>query len=177
MALAIITYPKLKDNEEYWDCVSLRLHGGYWTLVDIDDYEYLTRYTWGVKINGSKVYVKSYHKAIKHKLMHRLIMKAPSHLHVDHKYHDSLDNRKSNLRLCTLAQNCMNSAKRISKYSKYKGVGLVSRKNGIKWVVKIKEKGKTIHVGTYETEIEAALGYNLAAFRLYGEFANPNVIG
>jgi len=56
--------------------------------------------------------------------MHREILNAPPALVVDHINHNGLDNRKKNLRLCTVAQNSMNQrpSRRKNKSSKYKGV-------------------------------------------------------
>ena len=55
-------------------------------------------------------------------LMHRRILNAPDGVQVDHINHNTLDNRRSNLRLCSLAQNQMNRKRASNNTSGYKGV-------------------------------------------------------
>jgi hypothetical protein len=56
--------------------------------------------------------------------------------------------------------------------SKYKGVCPTNRNRP--WQARIKVNGKTINLGTYKTEIEAAKAYDVAAKKYHGEFANLN---
>jgi hypothetical protein len=93
---------------------------------------------------------------------------------VDHINCNSMDNRKINLRGCTYAQNLMNRTKRINCSSKYKGV--YYRKDRQKFSAEIKVNFKKLALGCYNTQEEAALAYNLAAKRLFGEYAKLNNI-
>jgi hypothetical protein len=104
--------------------------------------------------------------------MHLEIMSAPDGMEVDHMNGNGLDNRRENLRLCTRAQNRMNSVKRIGKSSTFKGV--YWHKNCRKWRASLKLDGKEIHIGYFNTELEAAEAYDEKALELFGEFAKPN---
>jgi hypothetical protein len=61
---------------------------------------------------------------------------------------------------------------RTGMYSKYKGVTF--NKNRNKWTSSVFVNGKSIHVGTFTDEIEAAKAYDEAAKMYQGEFANLN---
>jgi hypothetical protein len=91
---------------------------------------------------------------------------------VDHINGNGLDNRKSNLRICTHQQNCENSRKRKKSFSKYKGV--YWSKNAKKWVAQITIDGKSKHLGYFELEEDAAAAYDKAAVKYFGEFACLN---
>lgn len=115
--------------------------------------------------------------------MHRMIMEKVhgdiSGYYVDHINHNSVDNRRENLRLCTMAENLRNSRKLDrSTSSRYKGVCyMISSKRKKRWIAYIEiEKGKRKYLGYFHTETEAALAYNQAASEYFGEFANLNDI-
>jgi hypothetical protein len=95
---------------------------------------------------------------------------------VDHKNGDGLDNRMSNLRLCTRAQNAQNSKKKKDTKSIYKGVTYNKRK-GIKspWKVQISSVELDIVIRKdFKTELEAAVFRDKMAKLLHGEFAILN---
>lgn len=106
--------------------------------------------------------------------MHRVIMNAPPHLQVDHINHDTLDNRKHNLRLVTPPQNRLNSCKQERSLSQFKGVTWNKRKK--KWVTQISFNRKRRFAGYFDNEIDAALAYNQKAQELFGEYALLNQI-
>ena len=99
-------------------------------------------------------------------------MEAPDHLFVDHIDHNGLNNRRSNLRLCTTAQNARNVFSYKGSTSKYKGVCWY--KEGRKWAAKIKLNNKAYHLGLFEDETEAAIAYDKKARELHGEFGCLN---
>lgn len=92
---------------------------------------------------------------------------------VDHINWDTKDDRIENLRAATRAQNLHNRRAHKDSKSQYLGVSL--RKNKY-WVVSVIFQGKSIYLGTFKTEIEAALTYNKWAVKHHGEFANLNII-
>jgi len=107
---------------------------------------------------------------------------------VDHKNHNGLDNRRENLRLASSSQNHANSRKARSSphgggvcTSKYKGVYRRAERLHLGWYVCIGSCGPDsavvtprTYLGRYPTEEEAAMVYDKAAIRLYGEFAYLN---
>jgi hypothetical protein len=102
--------------------------------------------------------------------LHRVILDNPNGV-VDHINGNGLDNRRSNLRVCTIAENCRNSAKyRSGKTSTYKGVS----KFGNKWRGTICLNNKQIYLGSFDDEMTAARAYDAAAVIHHGEFARLN---
>jgi hypothetical protein len=134
------------------------------TLVDDEDFELLNKYNWCQDSNG---YVVS-GRGKELLRMHRVIMNTPFGLVTDHIDGNKLNNQKSNLRICTCAQNGRN---RSSSYT-YKGVYVFRNK----FQSSIKLNKKAIHLGTFNTEIEAAIAYNKAAIIYHGEYAKLNII-
>jgi hypothetical protein len=105
--------------------------------------------------------------------IHREIMNAPDGLLVDHKNGDGLDNRRSNLRLATHSQNQCNKLKIKTKVtSQYVGVHFDKRRS--QWATSIRNNGKTIWLGRFDSEIDAAKAYDQAAKKHHGEFARLN---
>jgi len=102
--------------------------------------------------------------------LHRYLLGEPPE-EVDHCNRDGLDNRRENLRKATTQQNMMNSPSRRGS-SKFKGVSWWVRDRN--WRASIRSDYKTIHLGRFTTEEDAALAYDEAARRLHGEFARVN---
>jgi hypothetical protein len=156
---------------------TIPLTKGYFTKVDDDDYKKFAIYRWyadASRLSEIRA-VRSVNmggKKIKRIILSREIMNAPKELKVDHINHNTLDNRKCNLRVCTQEENCRNRTKMTNSKSKYKGVGWNTEMN--KWIAKIVSKGNRIHLGVFADEWEAALAYNEAAKKYYGEFAYLN---
>ncbi|MBN2130267.1 MAG: HNH endonuclease, partial [Sedimentisphaerales bacterium] len=105
--------------------------------------------------------------------MHREIMQPPPGMMVDHIDGNSLDNRRRNMRNCTNQQNMQNLAKSPRASGRFKGVYYDKRRRT--WYARICHNGKSIHLGTFGTEIEAARAYDKAAMELFGEFACLNL--
>ena len=105
--------------------------------------------------------------------MHRVIIGGDA-LEVDHIDGNCLNNTKSNLRSCTHAQNISNQ-KRPAGVSGFRGVYWKVHKK--RWRSSIRKDGKTISIGeAFKTKTDAALAYNSAALKLFGEFAHLNQI-
>lgn len=168
----LITHP-LPPN----GAARVSLSKGYSMLVDESDLPLLAGHSLRVSCTEPQ-YAVAY-RAKRQLFVHRLITDAPEGTQVDHRNHDGLDNRRSNLRVCTVRQNHGNFGKQIRKgdatpyTSRYKGVLL---RYGHRWHAKMTFEGKQIHLGSFDTEVEAALAYNAAALKYFGEFANLNVI-
>jgi hypothetical protein len=88
---------------------------------------------------------------------------------LDHKNRNGRDNRISNLRLATQAQNCWNRKTPSNNKSGVKGVSW--RGSDKRWRVEIAKNGKKIHLGMFKTFGEAVAVREAAEAALYGEFA------
>jgi hypothetical protein len=106
------------------------------------------------------------------RLLHHAVT-GNTHPQLDHVNHNGHDCRKVNLRPCTDAENRRNRRRPYSNLSsKYKGV--TKMPNG--WLARINVEGKTIRLGTFGFESDAAICFNYHAAHLYGEFAKLNRI-
>ena len=105
--------------------------------------------------------------------IHRIIMFAPDSLLVDHKNHDTLDNRESNLRLCTKSQNqCNHRQRRSSNTSGYTGVCFNKQRQ--RYGARIGFNHQYIHLGLFDTPEKAYAAYCEAAAQLHCEFSSAN---
>lgn len=131
------------------------------------------------RVKGETNYARGfYHKTSKDVLMHRFIMglEPGDKRQVDHINHNGLDNRRSNLRVCTPAQNKANTGvtngPKRQNISGFKGVS----RSGNQWQASIIHGGKTVYIGSFKDKVDAAEAYNRVARNLYGEFAFQNQI-
>jgi hypothetical protein len=153
------------------------LSQGKFAIVDPDDYFRLARYKWYAVKGGRTFYAvrsivtKEGKRYRSH--MHRVVLRVPDNMHVDHINCNGLDNRKANLRPATCAQNIRNRKKiRRNGCSKYKGLTWVKYKK--KWRVRITLNRTRIILGDFSDEIEAAKAYDRAAVKYHGQFAALN---
>ena len=150
----------------------IELSAGKRTRVDDSDYEWLSHWKWSYLPGGYAVRRDPTITPIKLVYMHRAIIGAKDGEIVDHANGQKLDNRRSNLRLATRSNNASNQKKRSSTKAKYKGV--IWRQNAQRWQGYIGTMGKWIHLGYFDSEIEAAKAYDEAARQMFGEFAKTN---
>ena len=95
------------SSENGEDFILIPLTQGQFAIVDAEDYEWLSRHKWCAAKSRDNFYAHRFGDGTIVN-MHREIMRAPKGVICDHKNHNGLDNRKSNLRLCTSAQNQYN---------------------------------------------------------------------
>lgn len=153
-------------------------------LIDEDDRHYLTDYPWTIKSNGY-IYALQHlgyangKRIRRHIYLHRFLLNAKEGQIVDHKNGNKLDNRRSNLRFVTAAQNTQNrgSEKFRGRHSNYKGVCRTSNTAKHQWRATITRDGIINHLGTFEKEIDAARAYNRAAAKFFGDYARLNKVG
>jgi hypothetical protein len=158
--------PKLPDPDG--PVKRIPLSGGQYALVDEADYDALSQYHWHLCGGG---YAARCEKG-KRVLMHRQIMQPAKGMFVDHIDSNRANNSRSNLRTCTPAENQRNQRKRRGSASVFKGVGYLK---GIdKCHAKLVFEGKTVWLGHFENEVQAARAYDRAAVQYFGEFANLN---
>lgn len=89
-------------------------------------------------------------------------------MHIDHINGVRHDNRFSNLRVASNAQNMHNIGKYENNTSGYKGVSW--HKAAQKWCAQIKVNGKRIYLGIYESAELAHKAYQDFALKVHGEF-------
>lgn len=149
-------------------------------LVDNEDYEYINQWKWKAdepgktgKFYASRTY--KLNKKNKYISMHRVILNLhDSKIFVDHIDRNGLNNQKYNLREATPLQNACNRTKSANLTSKFMGVNFKKDRN--KFRAGIKNQKKSIHLGYFENEIDAAKAYNEAAIKIHGSFASLNIL-
>lgn len=153
----------------------IQLTQGLYALVDGKDYEQLNKHNWYVNKIGNTYYAMKHTPAQNGKqgiiLMHRVILGLSKGVEADHRNGCGLDNRRVNLRPATRNQNQWNRRPQV-KTSKYKGVSW--NKGAKKWKAQIRFDSKKIHLGYFDSEIEAAKAYGRKAKEMFGEFARIN---
>lgn len=155
----------------------IQLSQGKVALIDDDDFERVNQFKWsfGVSKRDKTIYVKRRDWSKKEYIkLHRFILNAPKNKQVDHIDGNGLNNQKSNLRLCSQSENKRNSKIYSNNTSGYKGVTF-SRSNS-KWIARVMVNKKYVNFGSYKTKEEAAIAYNNAAIKHYGNFARINVL-
>ncbi len=146
---------------------------GQFAIVDAADYEELAQYNWFANGNGKLgFYAARRLPDGKQQFMHRALMDPPPGMVVDHIDGNRANNRRTNLRVCTTKQNVRNSRAVPGSSSRFKGVHF-DKQTG-KWVATICCDGKSIYLGSFNDETEAARAYDRKARQLFGEFARLN---
>lgn len=134
-------------------------------LIDLDDLSLASEYNWYL----NKGYGYTHDPVLKKTIsIHRLLMNPPDFLEVDHINHLPWDNRRSNLRISTTAQNQYNSKLRIDNTSGYKGVSYNKKRE--KWLVNIRVHKKKKYIGAFKTLEEAVKASQLAQLTYHGEY-------
>lgn len=163
---------------------TIPLTQGYVALVDDEDFERINQHKWYVLKAPRVLYAVrcSATEGGKRRtiFMHREILGLVPFdgISTDHRDHKGLNNRRYNIRKCTTQQNQRNCRKNRDRILGFKGVHVYCGRKGKRWWARISaQKGKLIHLGTFDTEIEAAKAYDKAATKLFGEFALLNFPG
>lgn len=144
-------------------------------LIDKDDYEKIKNHTIGIMSKGknggryARITVTINNKK-KRVLLHRYIMNVHKKRLpiIDHKNRNTLDNRKSNLRLCTYSENMRNHGKRKDNSSGY--IGVAWDKSRDKWKAYIQVNNKKISLGDFINKEDAVKAYLTASKKYHGEF-------
>ena len=150
-------------------------HGTHTVFFDDEDSSLINSFTWYVYKGYSTFYART--RIRRHGIpnntitMHRMILDVPMDKMVDHRDGNGLNNKRDNIRICTDAQNMCNKKVITKKYSNFLGVF----RSGDKWIAGCRSNS-ILHRRTYDTEKEAALGYNEMAIQFHGQFARLNII-
>ena len=146
---------------------------GKFALVDDEDFEFLNQWKWCVskKTHHGKVTYTACRSERRSEMiiptkkrrmifMHRVLVPCMNDQVIDHINHDSLDNRKKNLRCVTQQVNCSNRSTQSNNTSGLVGVNWHKRDKT--WRAFIGRSGTATykHIGSFKTAIEAALAYD-----------------
>jgi len=161
----------------------IRLTNNKYVLVDNEDYDYLNSLKWYAIRSGKNYYARRNVSKKENGIttrgyihMQYLIVDCPKGLLIDHKDRNTLNNQKSNLRICTKSQNNVNRA----AYGKSKYMGVHYRDNKYKdhinrsIVASIQVNRVLKYIGAFKTDEDAAMAYDKEALKLHGEFASLN---
>lgn len=154
---------------------TISLTQGFVALVDDADYERVSAFKWSASKTKSNVYgvrkIRTPEGRTTSQLLHRFVMGVTDpEIDVDHGDHDGLNCQRSNLRKCVGGENDGNRTKTHGS-SQYKGVSWSKDKG--KWRACITIE-KTVHLGYFTDETQAALTYDAAARIRFGVMANCN---
>lgn len=147
-------------------------------LVDDDDFEWLSQYRWCAVWNPptrSFYAVRNARRSDAKRgaiFMHQSILKLKPDERADHWNHDTLDNRRENLRRCTYSQNAANRRMMCNNTSGFKGAHWNKQRN--KWRAMINWQGVRYHLGYFNNLEDAAHAFDAKARELFGEFAYCN---
>jgi hypothetical protein len=143
-------------------------------IVDVTDFDWLNQWNWcaqwaphtnsfyAVRTNGKNGYI----------WMHTFILKCRKGQKGDHKNHNTLDNRRENLRKCTFSQNAVN--RRMQRNNTSGFIGVTWHKAVKKWHAQTILDGKHVNGGFFDSPEEAARARDKMIFELHGPFASLN---
>lgn len=182
--------------------IESKKHGTKEVLIDTEDHDKVSGYRWRLCLNvrsETHFYVQAHiphpdggwseHRQQPRRrrrtalMLHRLIMDAPKDKQVDHIEHDTLDNRKCKLRLCSNQENAFNRGRPKNNQSGFKGVtyrkqpkNMINEREKQKpWEAQLQLNGKKIYIGYYKTKEEAAAAYDKKCVEVWGKPVCPEI--
>lgn len=161
-----------KDNSywknEYWRCgdiVKIELYHKhkkdihYTAYIDYKDFDLVKEYSLSAHSDKRKpdylVYIHISPRVNGYKSLHRLLMNPPKDMVVDHINRNPLDNRRLNLRVCTVEENNRNLSLRKNNTSGNMGVYFKPDKKNKPWVAQKYYKGAWLPIKLFKTKEEA----------------------
>lgn len=154
--------------------------GKYFAQVDDEDYDYLMQWNWSVDIRKNLRYAYRREKICEgenHKkiYMHSVICglcNSTLKMIVDHIDRNGLNNQRFNLRITTQSNNMKNRYSVSGSTSKFVGVYLAKDRG--KWVAQIRHNKKSMFIGIFTNEEDAARARDAKAMEVFGEYAVLN---
>lgn len=157
------------------ETIKVPLTKGYFAVIDAADAALVAQHRWHASVKEKLVYAGTNIRVsggqYRYVRMHQLFM---GHASVDHIDGDGLNNRRSNLRPCTYAQNACNRRSRTGAKSSYYGVTFDQSGGRKPWRARAQLVGGASGSKRFATEIEAAIYRDVLAKELHGEFARLN---
>lgn len=161
-------------KNQYQDCddgcsVAVTAPNGYVFYIDKADEEKVKEFKWYVCIDK-----RGYASVCtaRNTPLYRYLLGSPKGAEIDHIDHDRLNNRRSNLRLCTHQQNQINQPLQKNNTSGVSGVSYYPARE--KFRARIKICQHDIHLGYYETFEEAVMARNVGMECMFGEYGIYN---
>lgn len=157
--------PSINDYRE------VVLNHGKVALVSPEDYERVIQHRWGVVEIRGKMYARR-SVGQTNQYMHRFLLGLVpgDRREADHANGKTLDNRRSNLRIASHADNMRNVRRKRNNRCGFKGVE-IGHGAVIKFKARITYQGERIHLGMFSTPEEAHAAYCEAAVRYFGAYA------
>ena len=145
---------------------------GLVAIVDDDDFEELSIYKWNV-LKGKYTFYAVRTSGARCILMHRQILGVSERTTLtDHRNGNGLDNRRENIRPCSITENNRNKRAYRNNKSGAKGVSWIESAKS--WSVRITVDKNLIYIGSFKEKCDAMEAYNNAATMLHGKFASLN---
>lgn len=159
----------------------ISLTRGESAVVDDIDYERLNKIKWALGTYRGNIKYAVKMKRVDGRmtciLMHRMILGATAGTQIDHIDHNGLNNQRSNLRFCTTSQNQANRRIKRNTITGFKGVFKGDPRRTINpWFSQIGVRNKKLYLGSWPSPSLAALAYNEAAKKYFGEYAQLNTL-
>jgi len=160
--------------------IAIKINSGQKVKIDKEDAARVLERSWRVTkaTTGRSRVVTSVRtpEGVRTITLGKFLMKPRKGLQVyPRRFNEELDYRKENLVVCTLKERQRLLPKnRAESSSKFRGVSFI--KSSKKWRAGIEKDGKSINLGEFKQETEAALAYNAAASKLFGDMAYQNPV-
>lgn len=134
-------------------------------IIDIEDYEKLKNFKWYISHGYPVTPVKNKNNIP----IHRYLLNPNDDMDVDHINHNTLDNRRINLRICTTSQNVINKCMQSNNTTSNIGIWWDKRTN--RWAAEISVNKKKYFLGRFKIKEEAIEARNKATIKYHGEYA------
>jgi hypothetical protein len=135
---------------------------------DIEDFEKVKKHAWYLSKRG--YIATNIHRRAR--LMHKVLLGDIDGADVDHISGNKLDNRRSNLRVCTHQENMFNQRRRCTNTTGFMGVSYMKRVG--RYEAYVHCGGRKHYAGLFRSPEDAATARDKKASVLFGEFARLN---
>ena len=165
--------PAIIDGDIAKIPLGVNAKNGY-AIIDIKDKPLTDLHNWNLGSDGYPLTTPGkYGKCVR---LHNYLMPNDNkRMSVDHINRNRLDNRRANLRLCSMFENSCNRSLPSNNTTGFKGVRL-SKSLTSPYIAIISLNGYEMYLGSFKTKEQAALAYDCAAIQLHGEFASTNLL-
>lgn len=156
-----------------------KVYGEKECYYSVSDHDLISNYKWRIKKGRNTFYAVTYIRDGVRKYrpnygMHQLLIKPPKGKCTDHKDRNGLNNTRENLRESTIQENNRNATKQRNNTTGYRGVDY--NKDHKSFRARININRKSVYCRYFKTAEQAAIAYNEAALKYFGEYANLNIV-